>query len=65
MTLTYAPSKLRLERIRLGVSLSRMAYETDINISLLSLIERGQTERPDIERRMRQYLARIEKKAAR
>jgi len=56
-----AKSKLRLARLRLGIPLTQVAHDIHISVSLLSLVERGQVDRPELEKLMRRYLAGIAK----
>jgi len=50
------PSKLRLDRIRKGRKLWQMAAAIGHSIGLLSMIERGHLNRPDVVKKMRAYL---------
>jgi cytoskeletal protein RodZ len=53
----YPASSLRIERTKLGIPLSQMAYDLKINLATLSLIERGHADKPDVRKAMRHYLA--------
>ena len=41
--------------------LTQVAHDIHISVSLLSLVERGQVDRPELEKLMRRYLAGIAK----
>jgi len=53
----YPASEMRLDRLKTGVPLTMMSAALGHSISLLSLIERGLLVRPEIEKKMRRFIA--------
>ena len=57
MPTMYPASPLRMERWRAGISLMLMSKALGHSVSLLSFVERGLLDRPEIEKAMRRYIA--------
>jgi len=50
------PTRLRLARLRRGITLWQMSRALGISVSHLSAVERGFRRRPEVEQRMRDWL---------
>ena len=55
------PSRNRLRRYTLGLSLVRTARAIGVDTSILSLVERGLYSRPDIEAKLDAFLTQQER----
>jgi len=51
------PSPLRLARLRAGFTLSALAAQIGSSQATLSKLERGDLVKPDLEKKIRAYLA--------
>jgi hypothetical protein len=53
----YPATPDRIERLKVGVTLTMLSRATGHSVSLLSLIERNQLSRPLIRKKMRDFIA--------
>ena len=57
MPVLYPASADRIARLRTGVTIVQMSRALGHSISLLSLVERGQLDRPAIRKKMKAFVA--------
>jgi len=57
MPILYPASEMRIDRLRTGVTMTMMSRALGHSVSLLSLIERGQLNRPHIKKKMQAFVA--------
>ncbi len=60
----YPAGKLRLLRLQVGQQLAQMSVDLGYSISMLSNVERGLVDKPEIAAAMKAYLAKLKLKTA-